>query len=78
MLKNRILEMHLRLSILLLLLLTTSCASTVQPWEKGILAKKEMQFVSDGPGYSLDNHIHFSKEGSSGGTMTVGGGCGCN
>jgi len=60
------------------LVFCSACSTTIQPWERGILAKPEMQWVNDGPGFSLSNHIHFSKEGSSGGTMVVGGGCGCN
>jgi len=70
--------MFIRLAFLTLVLLTSACTTTIQPWERGILAKPEMQWVNDGPGFSLSNHIHFSKEGSSGGTMVVGGGCGCN
>lgn len=70
--------MLVRFIFLLTMLIISGCSTTVQPWERGILAKKEMQWVNDGPGFSLSNHVYFSKEGSSGGTMVVGGGCGCN
>lgn len=70
--------MLLRLSLLALALLTTACSTTVQPWERGNLARQEMQWVNDGLGFSLYNHVNFSKEGSNGGSMVVGGGCGCN
>jgi len=67
----------------LTLLLTTSlvasgCTSLgVQPWERDLLAKKEMA-LSNGIDDSLDDHIYFSKEASSGGRSFGGGGCGCN
>lgn len=57
-----------------------ACASldTVKPWQRGTLAKKEMQLNSAGLDNALDDHIYFSKEGSSGGRSFAGGGCGCN
>jgi len=67
----------------LTLLLTTGlvasgCTSLgVQPWERDLLAKKEMT-LSNGLDDSLDDHIYFSKEASSGGRSFGGGGCGCN
>jgi len=70
--------MVLRLFFLLPVLLTSACTTTVQPWERGILAKPEMQWVRDTQSSSLSKHIFFSKEGSNGGSMVVGGGCGCN
>lgn len=70
--------MYLRLILLCFAVLASACSTTIQPWERGTLAKPEMQWVNDGLGFSLSNHINFSKEGSSGGTMVVGGGCGCN
>jgi hypothetical protein len=55
----------------------TSCASVgVEPWQRGILAREEMQVVSDPLDASIDDHIYFSKEASSGGRSYVGGGCG--
>lgn len=56
------------------------CASLerVKPWERGTLAKKEMALNSAGLDNALDDHIYFSKEGSSGGRGFAGGGCGCN
>lgn len=50
----------------------------VKAWERGILAKDEMQLVSDPLEASFDDHIYFSKEASSGGASFGGGGCGCN
>lgn len=59
-------------------LLLTGCVSTVEPWEKGRFAKTEMQLEPDSMNASFKRHVYFSKEASSGGTSTSGGGCGCN
>ena len=50
----------------------------VEPWERDVLAKDEMQIVTDPLEASIDDHIYFSKEASSGGRGFGGGGCGCN
>ena len=42
--------------------------STVQPWERGTLALAEMQWQPDVMEARLRDHIHFSKEASSGGS----------
>lgn len=57
--------------------LISSGCSTVKPWQRGYLSKDVMT-TKDTLGVSLDNHIYFSKEGSSGGGQAAGGGCGCN
>ena len=54
------------------------CSLGVDVWERDILAKTDMQLDSDAVNHSLDDHIYFSKEGSSGGRGFGGGGCGCN
>ena len=59
--------------------LIAGCSSLgVQPWDRDVLARDEMQLVSDPLESSLDEHIYFSKEASSGGQGFGGGGCGCN
>jgi hypothetical protein len=50
----------------------------VKPWQKGILAKKQMNLKGDPIDEYVDEHIYFSKEGSTGGKGVGGGGCGCN
>ena len=50
----------------------------VKPWERDVLAQQEMNLISDPLESSLDDHIYFSKEASSGGQGFGGGGCGCN
>jgi hypothetical protein len=55
------------------------CANLgVQPWERDLLAKEEMALDAEGIDLGLDDHIYFSKEGTSGGRAFAGGGCGCN
>lgn len=61
----------------LLVVVLCGC-ETVQPWERGLLAKEEMQWSSDRMESQMRNQIHASKEASSGGTGAAGGGCGCN
>lgn len=50
----------------------------MQPWERGILAKKKMLMASDPEASALEQHVYEYREGSSGGYGSVGGGCGCN
>lgn len=67
------------ISIAGLVLAISSCFSLgVEPWERDILAKDEMQLVTDPIEAATDDHIYFSKEASSGGRGFGGGGCGCN
>lgn len=49
-----------------------------KPWQRGTLARADMQVESDAVQAGLDDHIYFSKEASSGGRGFGGGGCGCN
>ncbi len=67
------------LGVLVLLLLGTGCSSMgVEPWDRDVLAKDEMQLTTDALEAASDDHIYFSKEASSGGRGFGGGGCGCN
>lgn len=50
----------------------------VKPWQRGELAKEDMQLVDDGLMNYADEHIYFSKEAATGGKGVGGGGCGCN
>jgi len=52
--------------------------SEVKPWERGTLARDDMQLIRDAMDQSVDDHIYFSKEASKGGSAIQGGGCGCN
>ena len=73
-------------SLVLLLWIVAGCSVTghvlsiseVQPWERGALARDDMQLVTDALEQSVDDHIYFSREASTGGSSIQGGGCGCN
>ena len=67
------------LATALLGVMASGCTSMgVEPWERDILAKDEMQLTTDPLEVAIDDHIYFSKEASSGGRGFGGGGCGCN
>lgn len=51
---------------------------SVQPWEKGNLAKPQMALEADPADARFVQHIYTSKESASGGYGVGGGGCGCN
>ena len=69
----------LGIGIAALVALMGGCSSMgVEPWERDILAKREMQLTTDPVEAAIDDHIYFSKEASSGGRGFGGGGCGCN
>lgn len=68
-----------RLVGLVALLPMVGCTSLgVEPWDRDILARDEMQLLADPIEAATDDHIYFSKEASSGGRGFGGGGCGCN
>ncbi|MEE9319445.1 MAG: DUF4266 domain-containing protein [Granulosicoccus sp.] len=50
----------------------------VQPWDRDLLAQRQMQIGEDALDLATDDHIYFSKEATSGGRGFGGGGCGCN
>ena len=57
----------------------SGCADLgAKPWQRGALARPDMQVEADPVLAGLDDHIYFSKEASSGGRGFGGGGCGCN
>ena len=68
--------------ILIAAAVLASCAGCssmgVEPWERDVLAREDMQLTTDPIEAATDDHIYFSKEASSGGRGFGGGGCGCN
>jgi hypothetical protein len=68
--------------ILLAVMLLAVCAGCssmgVEPWDRDVLAREDMQLIADPLEAATDDHIYFSKEASSGGRGFGGGGCGCN
>ena len=73
-------KVGLRYAFALALAMRTGAWSSmgVEPWERDILAKDEMQLTTNPVEAGIDDHIYFSKEASSGGRGFGGGGCGCN
>lgn len=68
-----------RLTLVITLLALAGCGSLgAKPWQRGTLARADMQLEPDPVQAGLDDHIYFSKEASSGGRGFGGGGCGCN
>jgi hypothetical protein len=67
-----------RVALLLLLASMAGGCATVHPWDRDLLAEKKMRFVPNPAVQAIDEHIYFSKEGSTGGQEVGGGGCGCN
>ncbi len=53
-------------------------AMSVKPWDRDLMAKPTMRFVPRPLETAVDDHIYFSREGSTGGMDVAGGGCGCN
>ena len=64
---------------LAILVLAGGCDSIgPKPWDRDLMATRGMALDADPLQSSADDHIYFSKEGSSGGRGFAGGGCGCN
>lgn len=53
-------------------------AMAVKPWDRDLLSQKQMSYRPLPMESAVDDHIYFSKEGSTGGHGAAGGGCGCN
>jgi hypothetical protein len=67
-----------RATLLVALLLLVGACQAVAPWERGTLARRQMQLEPDRLARSLDDQVHGSKEAASGGNRSAGAGCGCN
>jgi uncharacterized lipoprotein len=59
------------------LLLLAGCA-TVQPYEREVLARTDMQFQAAPELAASEAHATEVREGAAGGFDAAGGGCGCN
>jgi hypothetical protein len=67
------------LSVLMALLALSGCSQLgVKPWERDLMARPDMAPDPAPVDSSIDDHIYFSKEASTGGRGFGGGGCGCN
>jgi hypothetical protein len=70
--------LHAALLTLLWVLASGCAAMAVKPWDRDLLSQKKMRFIPAPMLNAVDDHVYFSKEGSTGGMDVGGGGCGCN
>jgi hypothetical protein len=63
--------------VVVALLANAGCA-TVQPWERGTLAKPVMSMEEPAHETAQKLRTYSAKEGSAAATGVCGGGCGCN
>jgi hypothetical protein len=67
------------LAMVLIGCVTAGCSAPgVKPWQRDLMARPEMQLDAYPVDSTIDDHLYFSKEASSGGRGFGGGGCGCN
>jgi len=69
-----------RTALLSLVAAVAGCATMAPPraWEKGTLARPDMQFDAAPLDTKTTQHIYASREAATGGHGVGGGGCGCN
>ena len=70
--------LHIAIFLMLAGLASGCAAIAVRPWDRDLLAQKQMRLTPAPMVSAVDDHIYFSKEGSMGGMDVGGGGCGCN
>jgi Domain of unknown function (DUF4266) len=63
--------------LLILPCLSVSACTSVQPWERGNLAKPQMALDPYPLQSALRAHNYGSREAAAGGNAAQGGGCGC-
>ncbi|GAB4109933.1 MAG: hypothetical protein OHK0013_45680 [Sandaracinaceae bacterium] len=73
----------MRMSVLLVLAValvtaTTIGCVTVAPYQRGLLTRPAMSTDFESSESAFRAHVHDSREGSTGGMGSTGGGCGCN
>lgn len=66
-----------RIVLLMVLAISLSSCTHVEPWQRGNLAKPHMALDPNPLQSSLRNHTYSSREAASGGSSASGGGCGC-
>lgn len=62
----------------IMLALATQACARVAPYERGTLARRDMQAGEHNALTSGEEHMQAYREGSVGGGTAKGGGCGCN
>lgn len=64
--------------VLLIIGFASAGCVRVKPWERDLLARRDMAWEPDTLEAKREAHIYFSKEASMPGGSSGGGGCGCN
>lgn len=70
-------QLFIRLVIALGIVVATTHCVEVQPWERGILAKPQMQTNRHTLQDAARTHIQNSREAAPATDVAAGGGCGC-
>lgn len=74
-----ILKVAARAALIGVIVSAAGCSGLgVKPWQRDLMAREDMQLDANSIDTSLDEHMYFSKEASTGGRSFAGGGCGCN
>jgi hypothetical protein len=68
----------IRLVAALLLVAGCGACAQVKPWQRELLARRDMAWAPDPLEAARRDHIYFAKEASPVGGTGGGGGCGCN
>jgi hypothetical protein len=66
-----------RATLVLLALALAGCGAAPKAWQRGDLARPEMQFDADPLLSGYRDHVFLSKEQANGSGDAGGGGCGC-
>jgi hypothetical protein len=66
------------IAVVLLALCSLGGCATVRPEDKEYLAEPSMTWANSSFAARHESHIADNREGSTGGSQTKGGGCGCN
>ena len=71
---------RIELALLVVLSVSTGGCAAIgpKPWQHDLMAEPAMRVNAYPLQATIDDHIYFSKEASSGGRSYAGGGCGCN
>jgi len=64
--------------LILSMAMVLSGCQAIEPWQRGLLARPEMQLEPDRLKAKLESQVYFSNEAASGGNDVAGAGCGCN
>ncbi len=74
---QKISSLLILIALAFVLLASAGCAK-VSPWERDLLARRDMAWEPDSLEARREAHVYFSKEASMPGGSGGGGGCGCN